>query len=71
MRAGVILRIPYLIFILLRAASKKVRIRSTERQARPAQRYRASQQLDLVINRHFFRLHHLAFNLAHRQPGIA
>ena len=46
-------------------------ILSTERRARPAQRYRASQQLDLVINRHFFRLHYLTFNLVHRQPGIA
>jgi len=33
MRAGVILCIPYRIFILLRASSKKVRIRSTAASA--------------------------------------
>ncbi len=44
---------------------------STKQWARSAQRYRASQQLYLIINRHFFRLHHLAFDFVNGQPGVA
>lgn len=28
-------------------------------------------QLNLVINRHFFRLHHLTFDVVHRESGVA
>lgn len=39
--------------------------------AGPAGNLPPGKNLNLIINRHFFRLHHLAFDLIHRQPRVA
>lgn len=57
------------LFYLTRYTYHPGRLRAT--LTVPGRQCAAGQKLNLIINRHLFRLHHLAFDLIYREPRIA